>query len=103
MSIVNELLEELQELKKYKERYKSNEEDKKKLAQYVYNNELKEYYNTPYENRCKKFIEENCSCCRYNDEECKYRKEGLRADILEPIENEGWFPSYQSCGGFEWN
>lgn len=98
--MIEDMLEELKELVAYKKKYEAIKKDQEKMADYIYNNELKKYYDTSYEDRCKKYIDENCKCCRCKGL-CETINEGLDADILKPIKNKDWFPSYKGCENFE--
>lgn len=100
--MLEDIIKELKELMEYKNKYQSAKKDKQEMANYIYSNELEEYYDTSYEDRCKRYIEETCKDCRYK-ENCEIINEGLDEDILKPIKNADWFPSYKTCGNFKWD
>lgn len=96
---LEEIIEELEKYKSYQTKYECAMEDKKELAKYVYENELKKYEEESYTERCKRYIKERCKHCRF----LTYCNVKLPDDILKPVENEGWFPGYKTCGEFKWS
>ena len=109
-SIIERIVQEYNELKKYKSKYEHQNKDKEKMSEALYYFELKEYENTPYEQRVKKHIKENCSVCRYyygENRDCKWLegtpKNRLPEDILKPIKSkENYFPGHKICEDFAW-
>ena len=98
--MIDELIKELNELYKYKERYEYAMKDKKILSDMLLEYMNKEYSNQTYEKRCELYEKEICKCCRYNNC-CDLL---LPQDILKPIPSDkGWVPSKISCGKFEWS
>lgn len=99
--MLEQLLNEIEELKKYKEKYEYAEKDKKRMSDYIYEEELNKFKEKAYEVRANIYREDICKCCRFNDG-CNL-KDCLPEDIGEPIKNEGWMPGYKTCGNFEWD
>lgn len=99
-SIIEKMIKEYQELKKYKGLYECQKEDKKKMSEKLYEYELKEYKLKEYEQRVEEHINEQCKDCKWyygKDKECKWLegtpKERLPQDILKPIKSkEDYFP-----------
>lgn len=96
---LEELIEELERYKNYQTKYECAMEDKKRLAEYVYENELKKYEEESYTERKLRYIKEHCKHCRF----LSYCNVKLPDDILKPVKNEGWFPRYKTCGEFKWS
>ena len=97
---LDELIEELQDLKEKERQLECLKKDKKKMADKLLEYELKEYENTPVEERKTKFFKEMCRCCRHGCES----KDGLPDDIGKPIKSEDdYFPSYKGCKDFKWD
>ena len=75
------------------------------MAEAIYNYELKEFENTSYQDRVKKYQKEFCQYCRYfygEDNECKWLEGNpnnrLPEDILKPIRTEeDHFPAHKGC------
>lgn len=99
--MLEELLNEIEELKEYKEKYEHAEKDKERLSEYVYKNELEKWKNKTYAFRVIEYQESTCNSCRFYDG-CDI-KEHLPEDIGKPTENKGWFPGKKTCGNFEWS
>lgn len=110
-TIIEKFIEEYTELKEYKKKYEHQKEDKKRMAEALYNYELKEYENTPYKQRVERHIKENCKDCRYfygENKECKWLegtpKNRLPKDILKPIQTkDDYFPGHKICEDFFWD
>lgn len=99
-SIIEDFIKEYQELKKYKQLYKCQEEDKKKMSEKLYEYELKDYKQKDYKQRVEEHIKEQCKDCKWfygRNEDCEWL-EGtpetrLPQDILKPIKSEeNYFP-----------
>ena len=99
--MLEELLNEIKELKEYKKKYECAEKDKERLSEYIYKNELEKWKNKTYAFRVIEYQESMCKNCRFYDG-CDI-KEHLPEDIGKPIENKRWFPRQKTCGNFEWN
>lgn len=99
--MLEQLLNEIEELKKYKEKYEHAEKDKERMSDYIYEEELNKFKEKVYEVRANIYREDICKCCRFNDG-CNL-KDCLPEDIGEPIKNKGWMPGYKTCGNFEWD
>lgn len=98
--MIDELIKELNELYKYKEKYGYVIQEKRMLSTMLLEYMDREYNNQTYETRCKLYEKEVCKCCRYND----YCDHLLPQDILKPIPSDkGWIPSKVSCGKFKWS
>lgn len=99
-SIIEKCIKEYQELKKYKQLYECQKEDKKKMAEKLYEYELKEYEQKEYKQRVEEHIKEQCKDCRWyygRNKNCKWLEgtpeKRLPQDILKPIKNEeNYFP-----------
>ena len=101
--MLEKIIEELSELVEYKRRYESAQKDKQTMSDMLYDYMLKEYEETPYEERCKMFFKHMCKGCRNQDYCLMYFNNELPKDILMPIKsNKAWVPSTKSCGQFEW-
>ena len=97
--MLEEFLNEIAELKKYKAMYKNQEVDKKVMSENLFDLMMEKYNNTSYEERCQFQKKEICSCCRYNFCDKTFDK-----DIGIPIKSEkNWIPSKKSCSNFEWD
>jgi hypothetical protein len=93
MKEINELQEKARELEHLKQ-------DKKAIADKLLEYELKEYENTPVEERKEKYFKEMCRCCRYDCES----KDGLPDDIGKPVKSKvDYFPAHKGCKDFEWD
>ena len=102
-NVLEEFIEDMNELINYKKKYESAMNDKQTMSDELYKLMTKEYENTSYEDRCKQYIEHECSCCRYRIYGCDYQ-DNLPKDILQPIpSNKAWIPARKSCGHFEWS
>lgn len=104
-SIIEKMIKEYKELKEYKNKYEHLKADKKRMAETIYNYELKEFQNTSYQERVKKHQIEYCQYCRYfygENNECKWLSgtpnDRLPEDILKPNKTkEDYFPSHKVC------
>lgn len=99
--MLEELLNEIKELKEYKKKYESAEKDMEAMSQYIYENELEKWKNKAYAFRVIEYQESMCKSCRFYDG-CDI-KEHLPEDIGKPTENKRWFPGQKACGNFEWD
>ena len=99
--MLDQLLEEINELKNYKKLYESQKTDKERMSKLLYEFMLEKYNNTPYEERVEIFKNETCKCCR-NYYYCQV--EELPEDIMKPIPScNSWMPGTKSCRYFEWS
>lgn len=100
--MLEELIKEMNELVDYKKKYEHAMADKQKMSDMLYEYMMKEYERTPYEERCKTYIEKHCSMCRlrgYCD-----RKHNLSKDIMMPVPSDkAWIPAQKGCSMFEWS
>lgn len=99
--MLEELLKEIEELKKYKKKYECAEKDKEYMSNYIYKEELNKFKETSYEVRANTHREEKCRCCRFNND-CNI-KDCLPEDIGKPTKNKGWMPGYKVCEEFKWS
>lgn len=110
-SIIKKIIKEYQELEKYKSLYECQRADKQKMAEALYEYEVKEYNQKSYEQRVEEHIKETCKDCRWyygQDKECKWLKgtpkERLPKNILEPKKTkEDFFPGKVICEDFVWD
>ena len=58
--MLEQLLEEINELKKYKERYELAERDKERMSEMLYDYMMKEYESMTKEERIEKYKKECC-------------------------------------------
>ena len=101
--MLEKIIEELTELIAYKRRYECAQKDKQKMSDILYDYMLKEYEITPYEERCKKFHNDSCKHCRYEDCCLISFKNEYPDDILMPVKSDrAWIPPRKGCGKFEW-
>ena len=101
--MLDELLKEIEVLRSYKNLYECALSDKQTMSDMLYEYMTKEYENTLYEDRCKSYIENNCSCCRHRLYGCDYQN-NLPEDILQPVPSDrAWIPPRKNCGHFEWS
>lgn len=97
--MLDEFIKEIKELQDYKLKYNNAMADKNRLAEYIYKNELEKYSKKSYEERFNEYVKGTCKNCKYHNS-CNV---DIPRNILEPTKNEGWFPSYKTCGNFEWS
>ena len=65
--MINELINEIKELQKYKEKYLYAEKDKERMSDLLYEYMMREYKRMPKQKRIEKYEEECCKCCRYRE------------------------------------
>lgn len=99
--MLEQLLNEIEELREYKKKYEHAEKDKERLSEYIYKNELEKWGNKTYASRVKEYREDSCKNCRFHYG-CDL-KNHLPEGIGKPVENKGWFPGQKTCGNFEWD
>lgn len=98
--MLEELLKELEELRKYKERYEIALQEKERMSKMLYEFMIKEYESTTKEERICKYKKEYCKSCRYNYD-CNVE---LPEEILKPIPSEiAWIPGKIQCKNFRWS
>lgn len=101
--MLDELLKEIEVLRSYKNLYECALSDKQVMSDKLYEYMTKEYENTSYEDKCKSYIKDTCSCCRYRLYGCDHQN-NLPEDILKPIPSDkAWIPSRKTCGYFKWS
>lgn len=110
--MLEEFLKEIEDLKKYKEKYKWSEKDKEKMSKLLFEYMTKEFKQKDYQTRVNEHISEFCRNCRYyygDNEECKWLegtpKDRLPENILEPIKSEkNFIPGKRICKDFyDWD
>lgn len=100
--MLDELLKEIQELKEFKKKYEYALKDKQKMSDKLYEYMMKEYENTPYEDRCDLHVKNMCKDCRYRDY-CELNTD-FPQEIWMPIPSDkAWIPGHKNCGKFEWS
>lgn len=98
--MIDELLNEITELKEYKRKYEFALEGKKIMSDELYELMMAEYERTPYERRAEEYKKNVCNDCRFRWS-CRIM---LPQDIGMPIKsNSAWIPGTKSCGSFEWS
>lgn len=97
--MLDKILEEINELKKYKERYELAERDKERMSEMLYDYMTKEYNSMTKEERMAKFKEENCAHCRYRGWDCK-----IPDNVMQPVRSkDAWIPGKVGCSKFKWS
>lgn len=100
--MIEELIREIEELEKYRQKYENAEKEKQVMSEMLFKYMEDEYQKTSYEARSEKYRNDICSACRYRPE-CTI-KFGLPKDISKPIPSDkSWVPSRKSCGNFMWS
>ena len=98
--MLNEFINEIKELQKYKEKYLYAEKDKERMSDLLYEYMMREYKRMSKQKRIEKYEEECCKCCRYR-EYCNF---DFPQNIYQPIQsNNAWIPGSVGCGKFEWS
>ncbi len=97
--MLQELVNEINQLLEYKEKYECAEKDKKVMSDKLFEFMLKEYNSTGYEDRCIAYKKQCCKDCMYYMD-CDLE---LPENIGEPIPSgKNWIPGKQICGYFKW-
>lgn len=97
---IDEIIKELQDLKQKEQELECLKKDKKKMADKLYEYELKEYQNTTIDERKERYFNEMCKHCRH----CCENKDELPDDINMPVRTDNdYFPAHKSCKEFEWD
>lgn len=97
---IDEFIKEIEELKRKAEELEYLKIDKTKMADKLYEYELKEYEKATVDERKEKFFNEYCLHCRH---ECD-NKDKLPDDIDKPIRTDkDYFPAHKICKDFEWD
>ncbi len=95
--MLEQLLEEINELKKYKERYELAERDKERMSEMLYNCMVKEYESMTKEERIEKYKKEYCANCIYRGYGCT-----LPDNIMQPIRSkDAYIPGVVYCKKFK--
>jgi len=100
--MIDELLNEIAELKEYKTRYESQKKDKERMSEELYKLMKEKYDSTPVNERIEYYKKDMCRCCRngvFGD--CTI---DIPDNIREPIPSDkAWIPATRTCGHFEWD
>ena len=97
--MLQELVDEINKLLEYKQKYEHAERDKKSMSNLLFEFMLKEYDSKTYEERCSEYKKIVCRTCRYR-EDCEFE---LPKNIWEPIQSDkNWIPGKQTCEHFKW-
>jgi hypothetical protein len=100
--MIEQFIEELNELKQYKDMYIYAEKDKEKMSNLLYKYMVEEYVKQPYKERCEAYRKEVCCNCRHRNG-CVYMSH-LPEDILKPIKsNTAWIPGKKCCEHFSYS
>lgn len=98
--MLDKLLKEIQELKKYKEKYEHVVADKERMSEVLYKLMMENYQTESYEERKQEYINEKCKYCRHK-ESCDM---DLPKDINKPIRSDkAWIPTTLNCINFAWD
>ena len=100
--MIEELIKEIEELKKYKFLYECQLKDKQRMSDMLFELMTKEYENTPLEVRKEKHIREQCKDCRGEWCDCDHSR--LPEDVYKPkVSDKAWIPAITICKDFEWS
>lgn len=99
MSIMDELIAEINELKDIKKKYEFALNDKQKMSDLLYELMSEKYDNLPYEERAEWHKKEMCNHCRYY---------GCGRELSDDIgcvlpSEKAWIPGRVSCKHFDWS
>ena len=104
--MLDEMIKEIEELKKYKKKYENTQKDKQRMSDIIYYYMMKEYENKSYDERVKEHINKTCISCKYYDKysnKC-YNNIVLKDNVGQPVKsNNGWIPATIGCSEFEWD
>lgn len=101
--MLDELLKEIDELKKYKKLYEQQKKDKSRMSEELYELMMYKYNNIPYEERAEDYKKDMCKDCRHNYYDCEIKIK-LPEDIRKPIPSDKeWIPGTRGCGEFKWS
>lgn len=96
--MIDEFLNEIKELQRYKEKYLCAKKDKQRMSNLLYEYMIKEYNGMSRQKRILKYKEECCKSCRYR----KYCKFDFPDDIYKPVKSDNaWIPGRVTCSKFE--
>lgn len=103
MVTIDELIKEIEELKKYKSKYESTQKDKQVMSDMLYDYMVREYEAKSIDQRKSEYISKWCKDCFDGCYECEYRN-NLPDDILKPIKSDdAWIPKHVRCSYFRWS
>lgn len=101
-NILEQVLNEINELKEFKKLYESQKKDKQRMSDELYKLMMYKYNAEPFIDRKSCYKEDTCRCCRFEDW-CD-KDVTIPKDIGMPIESEkAWIPSTKGCSKFEWD
>lgn len=102
MELIGQLIEELQELQGYKEKYECVQKDKEIMSQTLFEYMQREYKQKNYNERSEEYRKNTCCSCRYRDG-CGL-KDNLPENIGEPVPSDKeWIPGRKTCENFRWS
>lgn len=106
MSKLEEIIEEYNELKSYKEKYEFLLKDYNRKVESLYKFELEKWENAKPQDRQKYYKEHHCRCCRFfsdvKGERCRISS-NICKPKLETNDNGQKIITYQGCPDFEWD
>jgi len=98
--MLEELLQEIEELKTYKKKYEYALKDKQRMSDLLFELMTEKYNRTSFAERRSNYRKSTCSACRYQE----YCDLEIPNNIQEPIKSdEAWIPGTKTCGNFEWS
>ena len=102
INILNQVLNEINELKEFKRLYESQKKDKQIMSDELYKLMMYKYNVTLFIDRKSHYEEDTCSCCRFEDW-CN-KDNTIPKNVGMPIKSENaWIPPTKGCGKFEWD
>ena len=106
MSRLEELIEEITQLKEYKEKYEYLLKDYNSNVESLYKFALEKWENAKPQDRQKHYKEKHCRHCRYfsdvKGERCRISSSILKPELKEN-DNGKKFICYQGCPDFLWD
>lgn len=100
MDIIDSIIKELENLKRYKEMYENQKKERKVMRDKIYELMMKEYDRLEYKDKVKDFQENTCIICRHN-KDCNIT---LPQDISIPVQLfNSDIPPTRGCLSFEWD
>ena len=98
--MLDELLKDIDELKKYKKKYENAIKDIQTMSDLLYTYMKKEWESMSREDRVIAYQRSSCESCRHYDC-CSI---SLPEDIWKPIQSDkAWIPARKNCGNFQWS
>ena len=104
--ILDDLAQEINELKEYKEKYKYLLADYNRVIEKLHKFEFEKWENARPQDRQKYYKENHCKCCRYfsdvKGERCRISSNILKPELKEHNNGKKYI-SYQGCEDFQWD